>query len=184
MGIAAGIESQWTGPHVDQERMEEYWHCPSTGISVWDDPKNWASFIERVAEQLLQTGAFCPEREQADSAEQQKPQPSESTGRKKGSVDQSDVVSMFAAGAILDKNISSNVPKPADAWAALDDLLEMGTSAPSAQAGDKAAGWEAIEKDIASQKKGVWTQHRGALPELPIAALGPRTTLDAGRKPA
>lgn len=51
-------EAAWTGPHEDSESQGEYYHNPSTGVSIWENPTHCTSFILSVAEQLQDSDAF------------------------------------------------------------------------------------------------------------------------------
>lgn len=51
-------EAAWTGPHEDSESQGEYYHNPSTGVSIWENPTHCTTFILSVAEQLQESDAF------------------------------------------------------------------------------------------------------------------------------
>ncbi|CAE8642977.1 unnamed protein product [Polarella glacialis] len=56
------LRACWTGPHADAASGQEYFYCPSAGVSSWRNPCLEPTYVGLVAEKLLHASVF-PNRE-------------------------------------------------------------------------------------------------------------------------
>mmetsp|Transcript_40343 Transcript_40343/g.63006 ORF Transcript_40343/g.63006 Transcript_40343/m.63006 type:complete len:304 (-) Transcript_40343:4-915(-) len=66
---ARELQLKWTGPHTHPETGDTFYHCPSTGVSSYDDPAGWAIFVRNVATTLSQHLGQTPPHESRASAQ-------------------------------------------------------------------------------------------------------------------
>lgn len=52
------VQTEWSGPHGDDESQGSYYHNAATGVSTWEDPTHCTKFIISVAEELMDSDAF------------------------------------------------------------------------------------------------------------------------------
>lgn len=161
---AADLKTKWTGPHIDPETQEPFFHSPSTGVSSYEDPSAWATFLKTVAEHLLQhLQQLATQRVEYAKQQQQEAAEAKPVEESHGGVKAADSSGPFALGLSLADRVKSSSakeeavapkaasPKKHDPWAALEDLDSMVDK--SILHNESKDAWAAMEDLIDSQNK-------------------------------
>jgi len=150
--LAGSLEARWSGPHIDPSTESEYYHCPESGVSVWDNPSSWAKFVVSVAEKLLESDAFTDIVECAPAISAAKPTAEAQQAQRPAATETKRVQGPTSP-------VFGGLQQDGDAWGALDALIADTAASPKNQvdlagtAAPKAPDWSEMEQWITSQQK-------------------------------
>jgi len=152
------LAKAWSGPHLDPDTGAQYYYCPATEVSTWENPFQGEMFLACVAERLLDSCAFKTETPAGESAEAGLASAGDmSSARQSRNTAAGVKRSGVAKAAANDRGAACTTGAtgaPAaegesDAWAALDDLIEIGYKPTEKPPTEQA--WDAVSQLLAAQ---------------------------------